>query len=64
MSYQPKYQRGDLVQIPDVHPGHDHHDPKRAYMVNKVYAGDSPRNTGYTIKGLTGLYPETRLKQG
>jgi len=62
MTYIPKYQRNDSVRIPVKNPGHDNHDPKKYYIIAKVYRGSTPEDTSYLLKGLTGIYPETRIK--
>ena len=58
---EPRYKRGDFLRIPHVTPGHNNHDPKKRYMVKRVFPGKSPREITYILHGLTANWPETRV---
>lgn len=62
-AYKPKFQAGQVVQIPTSTPGHDRHKAGDRLKITRVYPGACPRRTSYLLEGSPSLWPETRLAQ-
>jgi len=62
---QPRFKSGESIHIPFKSLGHDSHKVSRRYTVSKVYPSTTPhpKDNSYTIKGLGGIWPETRLSK-